>query len=357
MNKICLSLGIIWLVRISGNVLLRWLHMKSSTCAVVIGTLLISLSTSTNRLLADNSPVTSHQSKTQVTKSLTTQPQKYSETIDFVHPVSNPVYNDTANVKNQITVIYAHHWLPDRITTTAGKLPLGGDVNLVAAQLELKLNSYLSLVANKDGYVDFNPDATLQKDGGFGDLSAGLKWNFYKSDQLILSARGTFELPTGNRDVFQGNGSGNLSPALLTTYSKDKWQITSSLGTTVPFDSGEESTIFYWSLGSAYRLTRDFALQLEFNWFRVLDAGNGEANFDSQLGPTVPRIVQFEGGDYFNLGSSRGADNPDLVTLAFGATYKIAEPISVSAGYELPLTNAENSLTDGRVYAKAIVRF
>ena len=97
-----------------------------------------------------------------------------------IHPISNPVYADTAIPESKVTVIAAHHRLPNRINTTAGKVPLDGEVNVFAVQVEYAFNDSLSLTAIKDGYVDFNPDNTLSDEEGFNDIALGLKWAFYQ---------------------------------------------------------------------------------------------------------------------------------------------------------------------------------
>ncbi len=77
----------------------------------------------------------------------------------------NPALFDLATPTN-IRPIFIHHLLPDTVNTTAGDLPVGGDVQVYALQAEFALNERFSLVATKDGFIDFNPDATLSRDGG-----------------------------------------------------------------------------------------------------------------------------------------------------------------------------------------------
>lgn len=274
-----------------------------------------------------------------------------------VHPLSNPVYFDTAQTKRQITAIYAWHTLPGTISTTAGNVPLDGAVHVFALQVEWAFNEQLALVANKDGFVIFDPDNTLNDETGFGDIAAGLKWAFHRGENLTLAARATLELPVGSEDVLQGNGDGNVSPALLATWLGERTQMAGAFGLIVPFDGDEESLMSYLSVGGAYNVLDKLALLLELNWFRVLAEGDGSANFSGQLGSTVPAIVEFEGGDYFNLGAANADRHPDLVTIAFGVSWQALEKMAVAVGYELPLTDQQKSLYEGRLYLKSALRF
>lgn len=273
-------------------------------------------------------------------------------------PISNPVYTDVAFTKTEVNVIYAHHQLPDKIDTTAGLLKLGGDANLIAVQIEYALNDRWSLVANKDGWVDFNPDTLLSEQEGFGDLGFGLKHVFYAGESTHAALRGTFEIPTGESDVFQGNGDGSFSPAVLATHIADNTVFNAVGGLVLPFDDDAESTTSYLSLGASHYLESGLSFLAEVNWFRVLAAGDGSSNFDSnQGGTTVPAVLTFEGGDYFNVGAASADENPDLVTAAVGVRYAISEGLNIGLGFEFPLTDEEESLIKNRTYVNAQIRF
>jgi hypothetical protein len=78
---------------------------------------------------------------------------------------------------------------------------------------------------------------------------------------------------------------------------------------------------------------------VELNWFHVLDAGDGTGNFPSQVGGAVPAVLEFEGGDVFNLGAVNSGANRDFVTAAFGFRARLTDSVNVGAAYEIPLTN------------------
>lgn len=257
-----------------------------------------------------------------------------------IHPITNPVYADTAKPESKITAIAAYHRLPSQVKLTTGaKAPLDGDVRVLALQVEYAFNDSLSLTAIKDGYVDLNPDATVPKDEGFNDIALGLKYAFHQGDSWTAAIRGTLELSNGDEEVLQGNGDGNISPALLLTRSSDASQCNLVIGATIPFDSDEEAMMSYVSYGHARKLTDKLSVLGELNWFHVLDAGNNGG---------IPGALSFEGPDLFNLGGANADDNPAQVTAALGVRYQFTDAINAGIAYELPLTDEEESLTDDR---------
>jgi hypothetical protein len=259
-----------------------------------------------------------------------------------IHPITNPVYADTAVPESKVTLIAAHHRLPNKISLAGGgTLPLDGDVNVIALQVEYAFNESLSLTAIKDGYVDFNPEGALAalEDEGFNDLALGLKWAFHNEDGWTAALRGTIELPSGDEEVLQGGGEGDFSPALLLTRSREKSQCNLVIGATIPFDNDEEATMSYVSYGHARKLTDKLTLMGELNWWRVLNEGN--------LGG-IPGVVSFEGPDLINLGGANADDDPNQVTGAIGLRYQFTDAINAGLAYELSLTDEEESLTDDR---------
>ena len=118
-----------------------------------------------------------------------------------IRPITSPTLVDSPEVGTSIHPIFIHMPHPDQLDTTAGKVPVGGDLQVYAVQLELKLADNLSLIAVKDGYIDFNPDETLTPDEGWADLAAGLKYVFLREEGLVASAKTVVELATGDDEV------------------------------------------------------------------------------------------------------------------------------------------------------------
>ena len=277
-------------------------------------------------------------------------------------PISNPTLFDLALPGTNVHPIFIYHGLPSRVNTinavNGGSIPVGGDVEVYALQFEIALNDRLSIVATKDGYVDFNADESLSEETGFANLGAGLKYAFIldEASKTAVSGTMTFELPTGNSDVFQGEGDGAVNLILNGLKLIDDWQFAGSIGAQIPF-SDEQSTMAFLSAHASYELCQYFIPLVELNWFHVLDAGDGTGNFPSQVGGAVPAAVEFEGGDVFNLGAVNSTENRDFVTAAFGFRARLTDSVNVGAAYEIPLTDEEDSVMDERVTVDLIWNF
>ena len=93
------------------------------------------------------------------------------------------------------------------------------------------------------------------------------------------------------------------------------------------------------------------------NWFHVLDSGNGTGNYPSQVGGAVPAVLNFEGGDFFNLGAVNSNENRDFVSAAIGFRSRLSDSVDVGAAYEIPMTNDEDSLMENRVTVDLVWQF
>jgi Putative MetA-pathway of phenol degradation len=273
-------------------------------------------------------------------------------------PISNPTLFDLALPTTNLHPMFIYHGLPNKINTTAGDLDVGGDVEVYALQFEIALNDRLSIVAAKDGYVDMNPDDTLSDETGFANLGLGMKYAFLLDpvSQTALSGTLTFEIPTGNSDVFQGEGDGAANLIVSGLKLVDAWQFAGGVGFQIPF-SNEQSTSGWMSAHASYEVCRWFIPLVEVNWFHVIDSGNGTGNYPSQVTGNVPAVVQFEGGDFFNLGAVNSEDNRDFVTAAVGFRSRLSDSVDVGVAYEIPLTDEENGLMDERVTVDLVWTF
>jgi len=273
-------------------------------------------------------------------------------------PISNPTLFDLALPTSNLHPIFLNHSLPDQISANGTSVPLGGDAQLYALQLEWALTERLSLVATKDGYADMDFDATLEDSSGFANLGGGLKYAFLLDpvSQTVVSGSLTLEFPTGNSDIFQGEGDGMANLIVSGLKLVDDWQFAGAAGLQLPF-SDEQSTMTWVSAHASYEVNKWFIPLVEMNWFHVLDAGNGAGNFGGQLGGGVPGAVEFEGGDLFNLGAPGASANRDFVTAAVGFRSRITDSVTVGAAYEVPLTEEENSLMKDRITLDLVWRF
>ncbi len=271
-------------------------------------------------------------------------------------PITNPTLFDLAIPTTNIHPIYVHHNLPDSINTKGGTTTnLGGDLDVYALQFEVAMSDRLSIVATKDGYIRID-DNTLNGagyDSGFANLGGGLKYAFHLDPEAgtALSATATLELPTGDDDVFQGEGDGAMNLILNGLKLHDKWQFAGSVGTQIPF-SNDQSTNLFVSTHASYEVHKWFIPLVELSWFHVVNAGDS-----GNLFPGVSDQITFEGSDFFNTGANNAESNRDLVTAAVGFRSRLTETMTAGAAYEVPLTSDEKSLWEDRLTLDVIWTF
>lgn len=192
-------------------------------------------------------------------------------------PISNPTLFDLALPGTNVHPIFMHQSLPGYVNTTIGKVPMGGDFQVYALQFEIALNERLSIVATKDGYVDINPGNDLWGDeSGFANIAAGLKYAFYydPSKSAVVSGTATFELPTGNHEVFQGEGDGAVNLIVSGLKLWDRFQIAAGAGVHLELDDQLANTSFV-SFHASYEVHPLFIPLVEVNWHHVLSTGDG----------------------------------------------------------------------------------
>ena len=269
---------------------------------------------------------------------------------DAIRPITSPTIFDLAVPRTQVHAIYMHQNMPGSVSTIAGDVPLGGDFNLYALQFEIALDERTSIVAVKDGYIDFNPDSTLVDNQGFANLGLGIKRALiYRPEtSYIMSGIATVEIPIGSSNVWQGEGDGALNLNLSNLKLCEDLQLASNLGLHIPFNDSQSLTGSV-SLHASYEITPWFIPLIELNWFHTFDAGDGTSDFGKQLGSTVPAIVQFEGGDLINLGAANAGDNHDAVILGLGFRSRLNEDATVGFAYEIPLTDDQDGLMEDRL--------
>lgn len=267
-------------------------------------------------------------------------------------PISNPTLFDLALPTTNVHPIFIYHRLPSYVNTTLGPLGMDGSVEIYALQFEVAFTERLSLVATKDGYVRFRPDApgTLwTKQSGFANIAAGLKYAFIYDpvNEFALSGTATYEFPTGNHDVYQGEGNGFLNLIVSTVKLWDDLQVAGGAGVRLPFD-GQMSTNSFISGHASYEVVPWFIPLVEVNWHHVLDTGNGRPNFFSHALGLTPVVATFEGNDILNFGAANASQNRDFVSAAIGFRSRITDDVNVGFAYEVPLTDSNESIFDDR---------
>lgn len=293
---------------------------------------------------------------------LAPQPGFAGNLADYSMPVSNPIYNGDARNVTMVRPIMLFQTLPDQIEVningTRSDLNLGGDVRGMALQFSYALNERWSLVAVKDGYVDCEPDNALRDSSGWADIAAGVQYSFFHDParDFVMTGRLVYETTSGDSKIYQGNGSGNVAPAILFLKGWDALQFSGTVGLVLPFDNNEENTLLYDSWNLSYAVTDWFRPLVELNHFRVLKAGGRSlANSDGGQSDLVAAISTFNGCDIINLGGENNDDNRNLVTMAFGSRFRLNKWIDVGAVYEIPLTDENKSMIESRILVDAVI--
>ncbi len=253
---------------------------------------------------------------------------------DFISPMTNPVFFEDPRTLTEVRFIFLNHNLPASLS--------GNSIQVYAAQVRLALTERLSLIATKDGLI-YSQSPIIES--GFADLSAGLKYNFYRDPVAgrLLSGGVTFEVPLGTERSLQGNGDGEFHFFLTGgTRIGDRSHWLSATGLRQPIDENAENQVWYWSNHYDYRIGNlPLYVFSELNWYHWLSSGDA-------FGPV-------EGLDLFNFGSS-GVTGNNIVTRAIGLKATPRRNMEVGVAYEFPMTKRKGILSS-RWTADLIVRF
>ena len=83
-------------------------------------------------------------------KAMTLQPPPVASPFErALRPVTSPTLFDLPLPRTQANLVFIHQNHPDRLRTIIGDVPVGGDFQVYALQLELALSERFSLVAAK----------------------------------------------------------------------------------------------------------------------------------------------------------------------------------------------------------------
>ena len=261
----------------------------------------------------------------------------------MISPITNPVTFEDPRSLSELRLIYVKHNFESDFVTG------GGNARVYALQARFAIDDRLSIIATKDGYVDFNPNTTLPKDEGWANIEGGVKYAFYKDDAAgnIASAALRYEFASGDKEVLQGYGDGMIHPSVSAAFALNE-TVTLMLGTDarIAIDDADSSfwhfdlhvdKRFETSAGSLYPL-------FELNVIQVFDGGS-----------RLP--ITDEGVDFFNLGAS-GADGKTIVIGGLGLRYRASDSIDLGVAFQLPFTGGSGSRAiDNRFTADLIWHF
>jgi len=232
---------------------------------------------------------------------------------DFISPVSNPVNFEDPRATTELRPIYAYHNIDGDFVTG------GGDAHVAAAQARVAIGERLGIIATKDGYTWLNPKGVLGKQHGWNNIAFGVKYSIWRdADTNSLATVGLrYETASGEKDVLQGRGDGILNPFLSAGWGIAGLHLLGYTGARIPI-SGNDSTFYDTSLHADYKIGPLYPL-VELNWVQCLDGGR-----------RLP--IDQEGFDFFNIGSTQ-AGGHGVVTMAFGARWRIVDAADVGGGY------------------------
>lgn len=254
----------------------------------------------------------------------------------MISPITAPTtFEDPRNI-SEIRPIYIHHKIDDRFVTE------GGDVNVYAVQLRYAVSDRFSIIATKDGYVDFNPKSTVNNDEGFANLAGGFKYALFDCDNYITSLGLRYEAPTGEREVFQGLGDGVINPFISSGFVLGNWNFIGSSGLRVRVDE-DDSSFFDANIHTSYKMGNFYPVA-EIGLVNVISEGN-----------RLP--IADEGQDFFNFGSSN-SEGKSLVTGALGVRYRLTKNVDLGLAYQIPLNRGSGTrILEHRVTSDLIYKF
>lgn len=253
-----------------------------------------------------------------------------------ISPVANPLFFESPLIQSEARPIFIYHNFDDKF--------IGGFARVYAAQLRWAVNERLAIIATKDGFIQTRSDA-LPSEDGWADIGAGLKYALIDrpADQFILTPGLKFELPTGNRRVFQGNGDGEFDLFVSAMKGWDKFHVTGSLGARVPLNWDDETSSLHYSLQLDYQTCKYFTPFVVANGFTTLSEADG------------PAFGGIEGYDLINFGAS-DAGGRTQITIGAGCRSQVWKHLDVGFAYESGLTTPKG-LFDDRFTVDARIPF
>ncbi len=243
-----------------------------------------------------------------------------------VNPVTNPIFFESPLIQSEARPLFVHHRLDDGFVG-------GGFVNVYALQLRYAVNDRLAIIATKDGYIDTHTPGIGNRDG-WADIAAGLKYALVKDEasRFQVTPGFTVTLPTGNEDVYQGNGKGEWNVFVSAVKGFGDLHFTANVGARVPNDFSRNTASAHYSGQIDYWVSRWFSPFVAVNAFTTLNAANG-------LG------LATEGFDLINFGSSKAAG---ATQAAFGGGFRsrVLDNLDLGLAYEFGITGQEDIFRD-----------
>jgi hypothetical protein len=258
-------------------------------------------------------------------------------TAEAITPVTNPIFFESPLIQSEVRPVFAWHRLDGAFLGT------DVDVRVYALQLRYAVTDRLAILATKDGYIEFNPETGGAQDG-WADIGLGLKYAVYKNEeqQCVVTPGLTFEIPSGNQSVFQGNGSGEFNLFVSAVKGWDKFHLTGNLGGRIPVNMDKETANIRYSLMADYYTCRWFIPFTTINAVTTLTEGN-----------QLP--VNSEGFDLINFGST-SAGGRTQAALGVGFRSRLLSNVDLGFAYERGFA-PNNDIFKDRFTVDVVCRF
>jgi hypothetical protein len=257
---------------------------------------------------------------------------------DLISPVSMPFLFEDPRALTEVRPLFFYQTSPNRNPAFSG-----GSSEFYGIQARVAFTERWSLVISELGLVSLQPhdsDVGLTDKTGFAEVRLGPKWTFYRDEQAgrVAAAGVAFDIPAGDKSVFQNTGSLSLDPYVTfgQTFGRSSYgtfNVLAAAGFWFSVDD-ERTDYIHAHLHLDYdvaNLHRIYPL-IELNWLHTTSFG--KAN----------QFVGTEGADLVNFGSNSYDGKRDLVTLALGARYKFggSDHYQVGTSFEFPLTDRKD---------------
>jgi hypothetical protein len=253
-----------------------------------------------------------------------------------ISPVANPLFFESPLIQSEVRPIFVYHNISDDF--------IGGFARVYALQLRYALTERLAVIATKDGFIQLRPRVGGLRADGWADIGAGLKYALIddKEHNFILTPGLKYELPSGNRRVFQGNGDGEFNVFVSAMKGWDKVHATASVGGRIPVNFDDETSSLHYSLQLDYHLCQ---------WFIPFVVANGHTVLSEADGPAF----EVEGFDLINFGASK-AGGFTQVAVGTGFRSRLCKWADFGFAYEKGVTRPKGLFED-RFTVDMILRF
>jgi hypothetical protein len=276
-----------------------------------------------------------------------------------VMPMSFPYIFEDPYIQSGLNFVGIWHEFPSKSVFSSGQL------GVMALQIRLALTEKLAFIATKDGLGFLDPDraSPIPHSTGLFNMTMGFKyaaWEWQDENRsAIITPSLRYEIPLGQRNMFQGHGSGLLIPAVTGAYQHGGWHVILGLGGHAPLENDDYSSNFFWNLHADHSFelagssleTLPFthiAPFIELNAIHWTSSGNGSRWVKTKGGRAQIRVAPgFEGVDVVNLGN-RNVTGNDYVTMAWGVRLPMNSQLSLGLSYERALSNRKD-LTEQRL--------